>query len=84
MNVVNNRNQIIDSLNKELITKEFIIKDLTTELKIAGIKVDEAQKRADAVQKTVQSIKANTTIEVKGVEKEDPDKKINENDKDKK
>lgn len=60
---------IIDSLNKEILSKDFLIIDLKNELKIAGVKYDEAQKRAEAVQKTVSSIKTNTTIEVKGVEK---------------
>lgn len=60
-----------DSLAREIIAREFLIKDLSTELKIAGVKYDEAQKRADAIQKTASSIKANTTIEVKGVERED-------------
>jgi len=58
-----------DSLKREIIAREFLIKDLSAELKIAGVKYDEAQKRADAIQKTAASIKANTTIEVKGVEK---------------
>lgn len=60
----------IDSLNKEILAREFLIKDLSTELKIAGVKYDEAQKRADAIQKTASSIRANTTIEVKGVERD--------------
>jgi len=59
-------NNIIDSLQKENMAKDYLIKDLSTELKIAGIKYDEAQKRADAVQKTVKDMKANTTIEIKG------------------
>jgi hypothetical protein len=58
-----------DSLKREIIAREFLIKDLGAELKIAGVKYDEAQKRADAIQKTASSIKANTTIEVKGVER---------------
>lgn len=60
----------IDSLKKENISKDFLILDLKNELKIAGVKYDEAQKRADAVQKTASAIKTNTTIEVKGVERE--------------
>lgn len=58
-----------DSLSKEILAREYMIKDLTTELKIAGIKYDEAQKRADAVQKTVEKIKSNTTIEIKNSDK---------------
>jgi predicted Holliday junction resolvase-like endonuclease len=60
----------IDSLKKEILARDFLVLDLKNELKIAGVKYDEAQKRADAVQKTASSIKANTTIEVKGVERE--------------
>jgi hypothetical protein len=55
---------IIDSLKKDNLTKDYLIRDLTTELKIAGVKIDEAQKRADAIQKTVKDIKTNTTIKV--------------------
>ena len=68
--VTSTKNKLIDSLDKENLAKEFMIKDLTMELKIAGIKVDEAQKRAEAIQKTASSIKSNTTIEVKGVERD--------------
>jgi hypothetical protein len=67
---INNQNFEIDSLNREILSREFLIKDLSTELKIAGVKYDEAQKRADAIQKTASSIRANTTIEVRGVEKD--------------
>jgi len=67
--IIIQKNKIIDCLNKENLSKEFLIIDLKNELKIAGVKFDEAQKRADAIQKTVSSIKANTTIEIKGAEK---------------
>ncbi len=60
----------IDSLNKELITKEFLIMDLTSDLKVAGVRVNEAQKRASAVEKTARSVRSNTTIQVKGVERD--------------
>lgn len=60
------KDQIIDSLNQEILSREFLIRDLGAELKVAGVKYDEAQKRADAVQKTASSIRANTTIEVRG------------------
>lgn len=69
-----NCNELVDSLVKENITKDYIITDLNAELKVAGVKVNEAQRRADAIQKTAESIKANTTIEVKGVEKNDTTK----------
>jgi len=68
--VVNQKNKEIDSLNKENLAKSFLLMDLKNELKIAGVKYDEAQKRADAVQKTASSVRSNTTIEIKGVEKE--------------
>lgn len=61
--------KIVDSLNNEILVRTFLIKDLSSELKISGIKYDEAQKRADAVQKTVSSIRTNTTIEIKGINK---------------
>ena len=64
------KNKEIDSLKKENISKDYLIMDLKGELKIAGIKYDEAQKRADAVQKTAASVRSNTTIEVKGVERD--------------
>ena len=67
--VINLKDIVIDSLENELITKEFIIKDLTADLKIAGVKVDEAQRRADAIQRTAEKVKSNTTIEIKGTEK---------------
>lgn len=60
----------IDSLNEEILTRDFIIKDLTNELKIAGVKVDQAERRADAIQRTAEKIRSNTTIEVRGVERD--------------
>lgn len=68
--VIYDLNNQITSLKDEILTRDFMIKDLTNELRIAGVKVDEAQRRADAIQKTASSIKTNTTIEVKGVDKE--------------
>jgi len=67
---IRNLNYDIDSLNREILSREFLIKDLSTELKIAGVKYDEAQKRADAIQKTASSIRSNTTIEVRGIDKD--------------
>lgn len=61
---------IIDSLVKDNLTKEFLIKDLSSDLKVAGVMVNEAQKRADAVQKTASSVKTNTTIQVNSSEKD--------------
>lgn len=60
----------IDSLEKEILTKDFIIIDLTNELKIAGVKVDAADRRADAVQRTAEKVKSNTTIEIRGAEQD--------------
>lgn len=75
--LLNDRNQIIssqsieiDSLKSEIITRDYMIKDLTTDLKIAGVRVDEAQRRADAVQRTAEKVKSNTTIEIKGAEQD--------------
>ena len=69
-NIILKKDKEINSLKEENLTKDFIIKDLTNDLKIAGVKVDEAQKRADAVQRTAEKIRTNTTIEVKGVERD--------------
>jgi len=65
---------IIDSLDKEITTRDFIIKDLTNDLEIAGVRVDEAQKRADAVQRTAEKVKTHTTIEIKGAERDTTNK----------
>lgn len=61
---------IIESLNKEIIERDFLIKDLNNELKIAGVIASEAQKRAEAIQQTAQSVRSNTTIQIKGAEKD--------------
>jgi hypothetical protein len=68
--IISEKNLVIDSLEAEILTKEFLIKDLYNDLEIAGVKVDEAQRRADAVQRTAEKVKSNTTIQVKGVEKD--------------
>ena len=60
----------IDSLTADIWAKEYIIKDLENELKIAGVRVDAAQRRADAVQRTAERVKSNTTIEIKGAERD--------------
>jgi hypothetical protein len=73
--IISEKNYIIDSLEKENLTKEFLIKDLENDLEIAGVKVNAAERRADAVQQTAESIKANTTIEVKGVERDTTENK---------
>jgi len=60
----------IDSLETENLTKDFLIKDLSNDLKIAGVRVDAADRRADAVQRTAEKVKSNTTIEIKGAEQD--------------
>ncbi len=71
--IIGYKNIVIDSLQKSNLEKYFLIIDLKNELKVAGVKYDEAQKRADAIQKTAAAIRANTTIEIKGAEKEEKD-----------
>ena len=73
--IISEKNFVIDSLEAEILTKEFLIRDLYNDLEIAGVKVDEAQRRADAVQRTAERIKQNTTIEVKGVERDTTENK---------
>ena len=68
--IISEKDFVIDSLEAEILTKEFLIRDLYNDLEIAGVKVDEAQRRADAVQRTAERIKQNTTIEVHGVERD--------------
>ena len=60
------KNDEIKILNEEIFTRDFMIKDLTNDLKIAGVRVNEAQRRADAVQRTAERVKTNTTIEIRG------------------
>jgi hypothetical protein len=73
--IISGKNLVIDSLEKENITKDFLIKDLYNDLEIAGVRVNEAQRRADAVQQTAESVRSNTTIEVRGVEKDTTENK---------
>ena len=82
-NIVRSKNIINDSLKLEITTRDFIIKDLTNDLKIAGVRVNEAQKRADAIQRTAERVKTNTTttIEIRGAEEVKKDTiKINKED----
>ena len=62
--VINSKTIIIDSLDAQILDRNILIKDLSNELKIAGIRASEAQRRADAVQSTAEKIKANTTISI--------------------
>jgi len=73
--LLNEKDIVIGSLKTEITTKEYMIYDLANELKIAGVKVDEADKRANAIQRTAEDgfraaekIRTNTTIEIKGQE----------------
>lgn len=68
--IISEKDLVIDSLESEILTRDFLIKDLYNDLKVAGVKVDEAQRRADAVQRTAERVRTNTTIEVKGVERD--------------
>lgn len=68
--IINQKNFIIDSLEAENLTQEFLILDLTNDLEIAGVRVDAAERRADAVQRTAERVKTNTTIEIKGAERD--------------
>ena len=66
--VIVEKNIVIDSLENEITIRDFMIKDYENELKIAGVKVNEAEKRAESILSVAEKIKTNTTIEVKGVE----------------
>ena len=68
--IIENKNLIIDSLESEVLTRDFEIMDLERDLEIAGIKVNAAERRADAVQRTAERVKSNTTIEIRGAEKD--------------
>jgi len=59
----------IDSLKKQTQIYHDSIKQLNFNLKIADRLTSAANERANAVQSTAEKIKANTTITVKGVEK---------------
>ncbi len=62
--VISLKDFVIDSLETQILNRNMLIKDLSNELKIAGVRASEAQKRADAVQRTAEKIKANTTISI--------------------
>lgn len=62
----------IDSLKGVILERDFLIKDLDNELKIAGVRASEAQRRADAVQQTAEKVKNNNTTTIL-IEKEDRD-----------
>ena len=68
--IIYSKDLIIDSLVTENLTKEFVIKDLENDLEIAGVRVNAAERRADAVQRTAEKVKSNTTIEIKGAERD--------------
>lgn len=60
----------IDSIKSHTLVLDYIIKDLENDLKIAGVRVNAAERRADAVQRTAERVKTNTTIEIKGAERD--------------
>lgn len=62
--------QTVDSLKSKNETAQDSIKRLNFELKLASERVKSATERANAVQSTAEKMKANTTVVVKGVEKE--------------
>ena len=68
--IINQKNFIIDSLESHEIVQDYYIKDLENDLEIAGVRVNAAERRADAVQRTAERVKTNTTIEIKGAERD--------------
>jgi len=68
--IIHQKDLVIKDLREEIITKDYEIKDLERDLEIAGIKVNAAERRADAVQRTAERVKSNTTIEIKGAERD--------------
>jgi hypothetical protein len=60
----------INAYLKNQVVMDYYIKDLENELKIAGVKVDAAERRANAIQQTAEKIRTNTTIEIKGAEQD--------------
>ena len=68
--IISQKDLVIGDLREEIITKDYEIKDLERDLEIAGIKVNAAERRADAVQRTAERVKSNTTIEIKGAERD--------------
>ena len=64
------KNLEINAYLKNQVVQDYYIKDLENELKIAGVKVDAAERRANAVQQTAEKIRTNTTIQIKGAEQD--------------
>jgi hypothetical protein len=65
------KNIVINELKEENEILKDSIKFLTYEIRVAGIKVDEASKRADAVQSAVEKVKTNTTIKIENQKNND-------------
>ena len=63
--LINVKNGQIQDLSELLDEANDVIQEQSYELKIAGVKAEEADKRAAAIQRTAEKIKANTTIEIK-------------------
>jgi L-lactate utilization protein LutB len=68
--IIKVRDQEIKTLKNEIMTRDYMIKDLEKDLEIAGIRVSEADRRAEAVQKTAEKVRQNTTIQIRGVERD--------------
>ena len=68
--IIGKKDLAIDSLKTVIITRNYEILDLERDLEIAGIKVNAAERRADAVQRTAEKVKSNTTIQIKGAERD--------------
>jgi len=68
--IISKKTLEITNLQKNQVVQDYYIKDLENELKIAGVKVDAAERRANAVQQTAEKIRANTTIQIKGAEQD--------------
>ena len=68
--IIGKKDLVIDSLKTVILTRNYEIMDLEKDLEIAGIKVNAAERRADAVQRTAERVKSNTTIQIKGAERD--------------
>jgi len=60
----------IDSLNKKISVDAITIEQFKFELKLQSKTAEEADKRASAVQSVAEKIRANTTVNVHGAEKD--------------
>ena len=63
-------NHTIDSLQNKIATDNAAIEKLKFELKLQSKTAEEADKRATAVQSVAEKIRANTTVNVRGAERD--------------